>query len=91
MAKEIYEYERKKETREKKGTKEIWTKESVTQCQGTKPKLEAKPGKWDVQVIIWKGITVAEYIGPGLLGPTIEKFLLNMFDMQQINQLLKKF
>ena len=51
-------------------------------------KIEAKPGKGDVQVITWKIITVGEYIGPRLLKSILEEFRNNIFDMENINLLI---
>ena len=38
----------------------------------------------------WKGNTIGEYQGPGLIGPILEKFRRNLFDLDQINRLLEK-
>ena len=53
-------------------------------------KLEPKNGKGEVQVITWKGITIGEYAGHGLLGHTLEKFRKGRFDFGQIKRLLDK-
>ena len=49
-----------------------------------------KEGKGEVQVLQWKGNTIGEYQGPGLIGPILEKFRRNLFDLDQINRLLEK-
>ena len=53
-------------------------------------KLEEKEGKGEVQVLQWKGKTIGEYKGPGLIRPILEKFRRNLFDFEQINRLLDK-
>ena len=38
----------------------------------------------------WKGKTIGEYKGPGLIRPILDKFRSNLFDLEQINRLLDK-
>ena len=49
-----------------------------------------KEGKGDIQVLIYKGTTAGEYIGPGLLGPTLTKIRQNTFNYEQLNVLVEK-
>ena len=49
-----------------------------------------KEGKGDIQVLIYKGTTVGEYIGPGLLGSTLAKIMQNTFNFEQFNVLVEK-
>ena len=53
-------------------------------------KLENKKEKGDIQVLIENGKSIGRYTGPGLLGPTIDKFRSNRFEIEQINRLLEK-
>ena len=43
-------------------------------------KLEEKEGKGEVQVLQWKGNTIGEYKGSGLIGPILVKFRRSLFD-----------
>ena len=51
---------------------------------------EPKNGKGEARVLTLKGISICEYKGPGLLGPTREKLRESRFDYEQINKLLDK-
>ena len=53
-------------------------------------KLENKKEKGDIQVLTWNGKSIGRYTGPGLLGPTLDKFRSNQFELEQINRLLEK-
>lgn len=53
-------------------------------------KLERKDEKGDIQVLTYKGKKVGEYIGPGLLGPTLAKIRQNTFNFEQLNVLVEK-
>ena len=51
-------------------------------------KLEIKEGKGEVHVLQWKGETVSEYIGSGLIGSIFDKFRHNLFNLEQIQRLV---
>ncbi len=82
--------EENQKRKKKKEHKELQKKILRLRSKGLNSKFEPKNGKGEVQVITWKGITIGEYKGPGLLGPSLEKFRKGRFDFEQINRLLDK-
>ena len=77
-----------REKRKKKEQKEYEQKILKLRSKELNSKFELKEGKGEVQVLQWKGKTIGEYIGPGLIGPTINKFRYNLFDLEQIQRLV---
>ena len=75
---------------EKKEQKEYEQKILKLRSKELNSKLKLKEGKGEVQVLQWKGKTVGEYIGPGLIGPTLNNFRHNLFDLEQIQRLVEK-
>ena len=69
---------------EKKEQKEYEQKILKLRLKELNSKLELKEEKGEVQVLQWKGKIVREYIGPGLIGPILDKFRHNLFDLEQI-------
>ena len=88
--KEIKKEENKEKRIRKKEQKDYELKILELRARELNSKLEPKEGKGEVQVLTWKGTTIGEYVGPGLLGPVLEKFRSNRFDFEQINRLLEK-
>ena len=82
--------ENQEKRKKKKELKELEKKILSLRAKEPNSKMESKNRKGEVQVITWKGITIGEYTGPGLLGPTLEKFRKDRFDFEQINGLLDK-
>ena len=78
--------EQNQEKRDKKEQKEYEQKILKLRSKELNSKFELKEGKGEVQVLQWKGKTIGEYIGPGLIGPTINKFRHNLFDLEQIQR-----
>ena len=58
----------------KKEQKEYEQKILKLRSKELNSKFELKEGKGGVQLLQWKGKTVGEYIGPGLIGPTLNNF-----------------
>ena len=75
---------------EKKEQKEYEQKILKLRSKELNSKLELKEGKGEVQVLQWKGKTVGEYIGPGLIGPTLNNFRHSLFYLEQIQRLFEK-
>ena len=75
---------------EKKEQKEYEQKILKLRSKELNSKLEFKEGKGEVQVLQWKGKTVGEYIVPGIIGPILDKFRHNLFDLEQIHRLVEK-
>ena len=91
MARKQNKMEENQEKRKlKKEQKELEEKILMLRGKELNSKLEPKNGKGELQVLTWKGISIGEYKGPGLLGPTLEKFWESRFDYEQINRLLDK-
>ena len=76
--------------RKKKEQKEYEQKILLLRSKKLNSKLELKEGKGEVQVLQWKGKTVGENIGPALIGPILDKFRHNLFDLEQIQRLVEK-
>ena len=74
----------------KKEQKEYEQKILKLRSKELNSKFELKEGKGEVQVLQWKGKTVGEYICPGLIGPTLNNFRHNLFDLEQIQRLVEK-
>ena len=71
--------EENQKRKKKKEHKELQKKILRLSSKGLNSKFEPKNGKGEVQVITWKGITIGEYKGPGLLGTSLEKFRKGRF------------
>ena len=82
--------ENKEKRKEKQEQKEYEIKIQNLRAKELGAKLENKNEKGDTQVLTWNGKTIGKYTGPGLLGPTIDKFRSNRFEIEQINRLLEK-
>ena len=78
------------EKSEKKEQKEYEQKIIKLRAKELNSKFELKEGKGEVQVLLLKGKTVGEYINPGLIGPTLNNFRHNLFDLEQIQRLVEK-
>ena len=77
--------------REKKKEQKLYEKKILQlRVKELNSKYEKKEGKGEVQVLQWKGNTIGEYQGLGLIGPILKKFRRNLFDLDQINRLLEK-
>ena len=92
------DYERKKNKMEQNGI-ERKKKEEIKECQlkimknraqYSSCKLKKVEGKGEVQWLFWKDKEIGEYIGPGLLGPTLVKFRHNLFKWEQIHMLVER-
>ena len=92
------DYERKKNKMEQNGI-ERKKKEEIKECQlkimknraqYSRCKLKKVEGKGEVQWLFWKDKEIGEYIGPGLLGPTLVKFRHNLFKLEQIHMLVER-
>ena len=76
--------EQNQEKRAKKKQKEYGQKILKLRSKELNSKLELKEGKGEVHVLQWKGETVSEYIGSGLIGSIFDKFRHNLFNLEQI-------
>ena len=90
MLENRWKWSRTKKKEWKKEQKEYEQKILKLRSKELNSKFELKEGKGEVQVLQWKGKTIGEYIGPGLIGPTINKFRHNLFDLEQIQRLVEK-
>ena len=88
--KEMKMQENKEKRKEKQEQKEYEKKILNLRAKELGAKLENKKEKGDIQVLTWNGKSIGRYTGPGLLGPTIDKFRSNRFELEQINRLLEK-
>jgi len=80
----------KEKREEKKQQKELKKKIIETRAKELNCKLENKDEKGKVQVLTWKGKTVGEYLGPGLLSHTLNKFRHNLFNIEQLERMFEK-
>ena len=78
-----------KEKREEK-KQQLKKKIIETRAKELNCKLENIDGKGEVAVSTWNGKTVGEYLGPGLLSPTLNKFRHNLFNIEQLERMTKK-
>ena len=91
VARKEMKMEQNQMNREKKKEQKQYEKKILQlRVKELNSKYEKKEGKGEVQVLQWKGNTIGEYQGPGLIGPILEKFRRNLFDLDQINRLLEK-
>ena len=90
VRKEMKIQENKEKRKEKQEQKEYEIKILNLRAKELGAKLENKKEKGDIQVLTWNGKSIGRYTGPGLLGPTIDKFRSNRFELEQINRLLEK-
>ena len=88
--KEMMMIKNKEKREEKKQQKELKKKIIETRAKELNCKLENKDGKGEVAVLTWKGKTVGEYLGPGLLSPTLNKFRHNLFNIEQLERVIEK-
>ena len=78
------------ERKKKEETKEIQLKVLKDRAQYSSCKLKNVEGKGEVQWLFWKEKEIGEYIGPGLLAPTLVKFRHNLFKWEQIHMLVER-
>ena len=78
------------ERKKKEEIKECQLKIMKNRAQYSSCKLKKVEGKGEVQWLFWKDKEIGEYIGPGLLGPTLVKFQHNLFKWEQIHKLVER-
>ena len=88
--KEMMMIKNKEQREEKKQQLEMKKKIIEMRSKELNCKLENKNGKGEVPVLTWKGKTVGEYLGPGLLSPTLNKFRHNLFNIEQLERVIEK-
>ena len=80
----------KEKREEKKQQKELKKKIIETRAKELNCKLENKDGKREVAVLTWKGKTLGEYLGSGLLSPTLNKSRHSLFNIEQLERVIEK-